>query len=52
MGWKVGHVSIVIANYNGGKTESVWACTEETWWVYWEKGADDGIVTKEETNKT
>ena len=24
------------------KTEIVWTCTEEIWWVYWEKDGEDG----------
>ena len=34
-----------------GKTEVVWACTEERCWVYWEKDVE-GTASKEETGKT
>ena len=33
------------------KTEVVWICTEERWWVYWDKVPDDGTAMKEETRK-
>ena len=34
-----------------GKTEVVWTWTEERWWVYGEKDAEDGTARKEETGK-
>ena len=34
-----------------GKTEMVWTPSEERWWVYWEKDAEDGVARKEETGK-
>ena len=33
------------------KTEVVWTSTEERWWVYWEKDAEDGVASREETGK-
>ena len=29
----------------------VWTPTEERWWVYWEKDAEDGLARKKETGK-
>ena len=31
--------------------QMVWTPTEERWWVYWEKDAEDGVARKEETGK-
>ena len=34
-----------------GETEVVWTCTEERWWVYWEKDAEDRVARTEETGE-
>ena len=42
---------MVLRENTRGKTEVVWTCMKERRWVYWEKDAEDGIASKEETGK-
>ena len=45
------HVGKVWRENTRRKTEVVWTFTDERWWVYWEKDAEDGIARKEEMGK-